>query len=121
MRLPGRLHDFAVSREMPRFFAAARMRAHSASESMDASWVQFAPNVKGEMRPDKLHPRPQYPGVPTERAYLERLLARTREARERLGKSQAEMAVLLQIPKDTYKTYETRSPLPHYLIDRLPL
>lgn len=69
------------------------------------------------MRPDKLHPPEHNPGVTTERAYIERLLTRTRAARERLGKSQAEMAVLLQIPKDTYKTYETRSPLPHYLIE----
>lgn len=43
-------------------------------------------------------------------------LKRTKEAREKLRWSQTFVADALGIPFERYKKYETRSPLPHYLI-----
>ena len=97
------------------------MRIQSASESMAASWLQIAPEVKSILRPDKMHPgvaASRAMPAPTERAYVEGILRRTREASAKMGLSQAGLAALLRIGKDTYKTYETRSPLPHYLIEQ---
>lgn len=68
------------------------------------------------MCPDKLCLPAQYSGV-TERRYIEGILQRTREARERAGLSQAQIAAALRIGTTTYKQYEHRSPLPHYLIE----
>lgn len=43
---------------------------------------------------------------------------RTAELRRLRGFTQADMAALLAIPLARYKKYETRSPLPHYLLER---
>ena len=40
-------------------------------------------------------------------------IERTRFAREESGLTQQEIATILGIKQDTYKQYETRSPLPH--------
>lgn len=53
----------------------------------------------------------------TERAYLTGLINRTRAARERLGISQARMADLLRVDRESYRMYERRTPLPHFLIE----
>lgn len=45
-------------------------------------------------------------------------LNRTRELREKTGRTQADMAEALGIPKATYEKNETRTLLPHYLIPR---
>lgn len=47
------------------------------------------------------------------RAFFERI----RAARVGASKSAAEMARLLEVPKDTYHRYETRTLLPHHLIE----
>lgn len=43
-------------------------------------------------------------------------IARTAAARNAAGLTQQQVADALQIEQDTYKQYETRSPLPHYLV-----
>jgi DNA-binding XRE family transcriptional regulator len=48
------------------------------------------------------------------RAFFERI----RAARVSAGKSPAEMAQLLGVPKDTYHRYETRTLLPHHLMEK---
>lgn len=59
----------------------------------------------------------------SEREYLDAILARTKAARISSGRSLSEMAVALsqatgdELSKDTYKEYERRSPLPHFLIE----
>lgn len=52
-------------------------------------------------------------------SYVTEFLARTREARERAGyETQAEMARALKMDPTRYSKYETRTPLPHYLLAR---
>lgn len=46
------------------------------------------------------------------------LCDRTQQFREEWGGTQAQMALLLGVPVDRYRKYETRSPLPHYLVER---
>jgi DNA-binding XRE family transcriptional regulator len=53
--------------------------------------------------------------------YRHAFLARTAQARERAKYTQAEIAEILDITQDTYKQYEKRTPLPHYLIPRFCL
>jgi DNA-binding XRE family transcriptional regulator len=52
-----------------------------------------------------------------ERLFNEALCARCSELRTRRGWTQDQMATALGIPKDRYKKYEIRSPLPGYLIE----
>ncbi len=49
-------------------------------------------------------------------AFRAEFIARTKEARERTGRNQTDMATILGIKQDRYKQYETRSPLPHEFI-----
>jgi transcriptional regulator with XRE-family HTH domain len=51
-------------------------------------------------------------------AFKETFIARVKQARKEARFSQIEIAALLGIAQDTYKMYETRSCLPHYLIPR---
>lgn len=44
------------------------------------------------------------------------LCERVKRFREETGMTAAQMAELLNVPADRYRKYETRSPLPHYLI-----
>jgi transcriptional regulator with XRE-family HTH domain len=48
-------------------------------------------------------------------------IARVGRLREASGLSQAQMAGALGLPLETYKKYETRTPLPIYLISRFAL
>ncbi len=57
----------------------------------------------------------------TERAFNEAFCARTRALREGLGWTAADMAKALGIPSDRYRKYESRSPMPPYLIERFAL
>lgn len=52
-----------------------------------------------------------------ESAFNEIFIARTKALRMERGLLQAEMADKLAVSLDRYKKYETRSPLPHYLIE----
>ena len=55
--------------------------------------------------------------VPMSRtAFKAAFIARTAAAREAANMTQQEVADALQIAQDTYKQYETRSPLPHHLV-----
>jgi transcriptional regulator with XRE-family HTH domain len=49
--------------------------------------------------------------------YTKALQARMRAAREAVGLTQKDMAGVLGISKDAYEKYETRSRLPHHLIE----
>jgi transcriptional regulator with XRE-family HTH domain len=53
--------------------------------------------------------------------YLKALLRRTQGLRERRNYTQAQMASFLGISVAVYKKYETRSPLPHRLINKFCL
>jgi len=53
--------------------------------------------------------------------YNKGLLARTRELRERKNWTAEEMALALGVPAERYRKYETRTPIPHELIERLAL
>jgi len=53
--------------------------------------------------------------------YTKALQTRMRVAREARGYRQKDMAELLGITKDAYEKYETRSRLPHHLMERFAL
>lgn len=50
-------------------------------------------------------------------AFKAQFIGRTKHARELSGLTQDELARLLGIDQGTYKQYETRSLLPHWLIE----
>jgi hypothetical protein len=50
--------------------------------------------------------------------FINSLCARTQELRKRKFPAAEQMAILLGVPPARYAKYETRSPLPHYLIPR---
>lgn len=50
-------------------------------------------------------------------SYKRAFVQRVKAARIDFGKSPAEMSKLMGVPKDTYHRYETRTLLPHYLIE----
>lgn len=54
---------------------------------------------------------------PSPAKYRAAFVQRVRAARVLSGKSPADMATLLGVPKDTYHRYETRTLLPHHLIE----
>lgn len=49
------------------------------------------------------------------------LIARVAETREAAGYTKKQMAQALDIEYETYRKYENRSPMPHYLIPRFAL
>jgi DNA-binding transcriptional regulator YiaG len=53
-----------------------------------------------------------------EEEYKEAFISRVKAARARHYKSVPKFAKLLGVPYETYKKYEGRSYLPHYLIER---
>jgi transcriptional regulator with XRE-family HTH domain len=55
---------------------------------------------------------------PSEREYRKALVARVKAARKAHGWSQEFVATSLSIPLPTYKKYESRTPIPHYWIER---
>lgn len=56
---------------------------------------------------------------PREEAYRRAITARLQLLRNSMGKSQPQMAEALGVPLDRYRKYETRTPLPGYLIEPL--
>ena len=56
-----------------------------------------------------------------EAAFNEAYRARLRALRDERGWTAEEMAGALGIPADRYRKYESRSPLPPYLIERVAL
>ena len=56
--------------------------------------------------------------ISEEEKYKQAFIARVKKARARHYKSMPKFASLLGIPYETYKKYEGRSYLPHYLIER---
>lgn len=53
--------------------------------------------------------------------YRQDFIERTKRAREASGFTQTEIAELFNIRQDTWKQYETRTPLPHPFIPRFCL
>ena len=53
--------------------------------------------------------------------YTKALQERMRAAREARGYTQKDMANILRITKDAYEKYETRSRLPHHLMEPFAL
>lgn len=49
------------------------------------------------------------------------LCERTQRFRKERNWTQQQMATALGVPVDRYRKYETRSPLPHYLVERFCL
>lgn len=62
-----------------------------------------------------------FPGMASGAEYRASFLRRTKEARAASGFTQEQLAKLLDMPQDKYKTYEVRSLLPHSLIERFCL
>lgn len=60
-------------------------------------------------------------GVLTPAEFDELFVARTRALRELKGWTALEMATALGIPADRYRKYETRTPMPHDLLDRFAM
>jgi transcriptional regulator with XRE-family HTH domain len=59
--------------------------------------------------------------VRPESAFIAALCRRVRTLRTRRGWTAAQMATALGIPAERYRKYETRSPLPSYLMERFCL
>lgn len=57
----------------------------------------------------------------TELEYKQAFTARVAEARQRSGLKQWQVAETLGIPQDRYKQYETRTLMPHSMIERFCL
>ena len=56
-----------------------------------------------------------------ELAFNQELCARVRALRDAKDWSQEQMAIALGVPVERYRKYETRSPLPSYLMERFAL
>lgn len=57
----------------------------------------------------------------TEAEFNDALCARTRCLRKERGWTAEQMAIALGINVDRYRKYESRTPLPHYLVERFAL
>src|SRR5581483_3703613 len=77
-------------------------------------WTTTQLTSEGEARTISVV-RPLESVTPTR--YRRQFFERVRAARVSAGKSPAEMAQLLRVPKDTYHRYETRTLLPHHLME----
>ena len=60
-------------------------------------------------------------GHSSEREFNEALCARVKCLRTALGWTAEQMALVLDIPVERYRKYESRTPLPHYLVERFAL
>lgn len=57
----------------------------------------------------------------SETEFNEALFVRVRRLRKERGWTAEQMATALGIPADRYRKYESRTPLPHYLLERFAL
>jgi transcriptional regulator with XRE-family HTH domain len=85
---------------------------------------QSVPNVKANL-PNDFHlgrwHKMSMRDVMTPKEFEELFIARTKALRELNGKTSAEMAMALGIPPERYRKYESRSPMPHDLIEKFAL
>lgn len=81
------------------------------SLSQGTKWDDLPENVVA-----RIVPMSQEPDTPAN--YRKMLRLRTKEARLARGWSQAEIANFLGIDVEAYKKYETRTPLPHHLVEQ---
>lgn len=70
-------------------------------------------------RRQKLHMQSRAPMTPAE--FEAMLIDRTKALRESRGMTSADMATALDIPVDRYRKYESRTPIPHAMIERFAL
>jgi DNA-binding XRE family transcriptional regulator len=85
---------------------------------------QIVPKVKAKLSPPFFVVRGYHSRMttwPDEATFNEAFCARVKRLRIERGWTQAQMAAALDLPFERYKKYETRSPLPHYLVERLAL
>lgn len=85
---------------------------------------QFVLNGKANLSCDSEGPLGQNPGMDQDHAasaYKQAFISRVKSAREARGLTQTGIATLLGIGQDTYKQYEVRSYLPHYLVPKFCL
>lgn len=81
----------------------------------DSSMQAWTTSQLTTARPPFRIDRVSKPYTPT--AYRKLFVQRVRAARTLAEKNPLEMAQLLGVPKDTYHRYETRTLLPHHLIE----
>lgn len=82
---------------------------------------QFVPFVKDNVSPDSganIRHNQRMAILPDEARFNDELCARVARLRAEREWTQEQMATALGVPKERYKKYETRSPLPVYLIPR---
>jgi DNA-binding XRE family transcriptional regulator len=85
---------------------------------------QFVPSVKAIVSRDFTRADCYYPGVieyVEEAEFNQKLCARIFRLRSERGWTQAQMAAAIGVPHERYKKYETRSPMPAYLVPRFAL
>lgn len=81
----------------------------------------IVPPVKDYLSPSFQPRRWYHPGMAewlSEAEFNEALCARIQRLRVERDWTQQQMATALGVPFERYKKYETRSPLPHYLMPR---
>jgi DNA-binding transcriptional regulator YiaG len=96
-RFPVSLPDLKIARRDPKAMISTRARGRSAARLLHSGVVGLG---DGKIEP-----------------FLQAFCGRVRAAREACGMTQAEMARRLEVSRSAYQRYETRTPLPHHLID----
>lgn len=83
---------------------------------------QIVPSVKDNVSPDfnqRVRHNPGMGSWMSEEEFNSLLCERVARLRIEHGWTQQQMATVLGVPHERYKKYETRSPLPAYLVPRL--
>lgn len=81
---------------------------------------QFVPNVKAVLSKDipaNLAEFRRMANTPRELQFNQAYIARVKALREAKGWTSEQMAIALGIPAERYRKYESRSPLPTYLLE----
>jgi transcriptional regulator with XRE-family HTH domain len=73
------------------------------------------------MSQDDWTPRAYRVRMSDEAVFNEALIARVHRLRNDRGWTAQQMATALGVPAELYRKYEYRTPLPHYLIERIAL
>lgn len=84
----------------------------------------YAPNVKDNVsraNPSAVGKNRLMATSNAELTFNQELCARVRALRDAKDWSQEQMAIALGVPVERYRKYETRSPLPSYLMERFAL
>ena len=126
---PRSRHLREVSRRTPRPSAQSATKDHLSSEitasmpnNMDKMSTARKHKMSSRCCPAKNRRKSAHnERMPTKTDFRDAFCARVRAAREASGYTQKEMARLLGVSADNYVKYESRSHLPHHLIERFCL